>query len=72
VTRVARWYIFEPNISNLVNFGGLWNGKTRVARWYIFEPNTYLKFGKFWRALEWKELVHFMATWDILQQFGIF
>jgi hypothetical protein len=28
--------------------------------------------GKFWRALKWKMLVHFMAVWDILWQFGVF
>jgi hypothetical protein len=26
--------------------------------------------GKFWRALEWKILVYFMAIWNILQSFG--
>jgi hypothetical protein len=28
--------------------------------------------GKFWRALDWKMLVYFMAIWNILQKFGIF
>jgi hypothetical protein len=31
-------------------------------------PNS----GKFWRALEWKMLVYFMAIWNILRPFGIF
>jgi hypothetical protein len=28
--------------------------------------------GKFWRELQWKMLVYFMAIWSILQPFGIF
>jgi hypothetical protein len=32
-------------------------------------PNRNL--GKFWKALEWKKLVHFMAIWNILRPFGI-
>jgi hypothetical protein len=28
--------------------------------------------GKFWRVLEWKMLVYFMAIWNILPSFGIF
>jgi hypothetical protein len=32
--------------------------------------NTYL--GKFWRVLQWKLLVYFMAIWSILRPFGIF
>jgi hypothetical protein len=28
--------------------------------------------GKFWRALDWKMLIYFMATWNILWRFGIF
>jgi hypothetical protein len=28
--------------------------------------------GKFWRALQLKMLVHFMAIWSILQPFGFF
>jgi hypothetical protein len=28
--------------------------------------------GKFWRALDWKMLIYFMAIWNILQTFGIF
>jgi hypothetical protein len=31
--------------------------------------NTNL--GKFWRALDWKTLIYFMAIWNILQTFGI-
>jgi hypothetical protein len=27
--------------------------------------------GKFWRAFEWKMLVHFMTIWSILWPFGI-
>jgi hypothetical protein len=32
--------------------------------------NTNL--GKFWRVLQWKMLVYFMADWSILRPFGIF
>jgi hypothetical protein len=28
--------------------------------------------GKFWRALDWKMLINFMAVWNILPTFGIF
>jgi hypothetical protein len=28
--------------------------------------------GKFWRALDWKLLIYFMAIWNILWRFGIF
>jgi hypothetical protein len=28
--------------------------------------------GKFWRALDWKMLIYFMAIWNILMIFGIF
>jgi hypothetical protein len=27
--------------------------------------------GKFWRALEWKMLVHFMTIWNILRPFDV-
>jgi hypothetical protein len=43
----------------------------RVARWVCFQTkNTNL--GKFWRAMQWKMLVYFMAIWYILWPFGIF
>jgi hypothetical protein len=29
-------------------------------------------FGKFWRVLQWKMLVHFMTIWSILRPLGIF
>jgi hypothetical protein len=32
----------------------------------------HLNLGKFWRALEWKMLVHFMVIWNILWSFGIY
>jgi hypothetical protein len=28
--------------------------------------------GKFWRALDWKKLIYFLAIWDILWRFGKF
>jgi hypothetical protein len=36
-----------------------------------FQPqNPYL--GKFWRVLDWKMLIYFMAIWNSLQPFGTF
>jgi hypothetical protein len=28
--------------------------------------------GKFWKAVDWKILIHFMTIWNILPTFGIF
>jgi hypothetical protein len=28
--------------------------------------------GKFWRVLDWKMFIYFMAIWNILWRFGIF
>jgi hypothetical protein len=28
--------------------------------------------GKFWRELDWKMFIYFMAIWNILWRFGIF
>jgi hypothetical protein len=28
--------------------------------------------GKFWRALDWKLFIHFMAVWNILWRFGMY
>jgi hypothetical protein len=44
----------------------------RVARWYTNSHTKNPNLGIFWRALEWKLLVFFMAIWFILQPFGIF
>jgi hypothetical protein len=43
----------------------------RVARWYIF-PTKVPNLGKFWRALERKMLVLFMAVWNVLRPSVIF
>jgi hypothetical protein len=37
---------------------------------YLKTKNPYL--GKFWRVLQWKMLIHFMAIWYILFPFGMF
>jgi hypothetical protein len=34
VSRVARWYLFKPKITILVDLGRPWNGKL----WYISPP----------------------------------
>jgi hypothetical protein len=39
-----------------------------MASFQTKNPNL----GKFWRALDWKLLIYFMAIWNILQTFGIF
>jgi hypothetical protein len=48
---VARWNIFKPKISILVNFGGPWNGKVWPFGIYVFQ-----QFGTIYG-----HLVHFMA-----------
>jgi hypothetical protein len=42
-----------------------------VARWFLFKPQNP-NLGKFWRLLDWKILMYFMAIWNILQTFWIF
>jgi hypothetical protein len=42
----------------------------RVARWFNFKPKIPIWVHIFWRALEWKILVHFMAILSILWPFG--
>jgi hypothetical protein len=37
---------------------------------YLQTKNPNL--GKFWRALDWKMLIHFMSIWNALLTFGIF
>jgi hypothetical protein len=37
---------------------------------YFKTKNSNL--GKFWRVLQWKLLVYFVAIWSILRSFGIF
>jgi hypothetical protein len=38
-----------------------------MASFQTKNPNL----GKFWRALDWKMLISFVAIWNILQIFGI-
>jgi hypothetical protein len=38
----------------------------------VFFKTKNPNLGKFWRALEWKKLVNYMAIWNILRPFGIF
>jgi hypothetical protein len=48
-----------------------WLLAIRVARWFVFKtknPNL----GKFWRALDWKKWIYFMAISNMLWTFGIF
>jgi hypothetical protein len=46
LSRVARWFVFKPNVQIWVNLGGPWNEK-----WYILWP-----FG-----IYYGHLVYFMA-----------
>jgi hypothetical protein len=56
-SRVARWFVFKPEISIWVNFGGPWNRKCGYILW---------PFGIFYGHLE-----YFMAIWYNLLPFGI-
>jgi hypothetical protein len=38
----------------------------------VYFQTKNAKLDKFWRAFDWKILIYFMATWNILQTFGIF
>jgi hypothetical protein len=58
--RVARWFISNPNIQILVNFGGPWNGKC----WYMY-VGSLLQFGIYYAHWE-----NFMSIW--YWSFGIF
>jgi hypothetical protein len=49
VSRVARWFIFQPKIPIRVNFGGPWNGEG----WYILYSFE----------IYYGHLVHFMSFW---------
>jgi hypothetical protein len=44
--------------------------RSRVARWLIFKTENP-NFGKIWRVLLRKMLVHFMAIWYIFPHFGM-
>jgi hypothetical protein len=43
----------------------------RGCQMVVFKPKNP-NLGKFWRTLEWKMLVYFMAIWSILWPFGLF
>jgi hypothetical protein len=43
----------------------------RVARVFQTNNTSLGKLGKFWRALDWKMMIYYMAIWNILQEFGI-
>jgi hypothetical protein len=44
---------------------------TQGCQMVSFQTNNP-NLGKFWRALDGKILIYFMAIWSILQPFGIF
>jgi hypothetical protein len=44
-------------------------GKQGCQMGYFKTKNP--NFGKFWRSLDWKMLIYFMAIWNILWSFGI-
>jgi hypothetical protein len=45
--------------------------RTQGCQTISFQTNNP-NFGKFWKALDWKMLIYFMASWTILETFGIF
>jgi hypothetical protein len=50
---------------------GIWDTWEQGCQMVYFQtenPNL----GKFWRALEWKRLVYYMAIWNKLWPFGIY
>jgi hypothetical protein len=57
-TRVARWFVFKPEIQIWVNFRGPWIGKNGYILW---------PFGIFYGHLG-----YFMTIWYILCSFGTF
>jgi hypothetical protein len=62
VTRVARWFIFNPKIPIWVNFGGPWIEKC----WYMDIGNIWRTFGIFHDCL-----LRFVFIWYIFSGFGI-
>jgi hypothetical protein len=56
----------KQNLHNAKSFRPFSQGCQMVS---FQTKNTNL--GKFWRALDWKTLIYFMAIWNILQTFGI-
>jgi hypothetical protein len=55
------------------------NGDDDIKIWPCFERGCQMVYfqtknpilGKFWRVLQWKMLVYFVAIWSILRPFGI-
>jgi hypothetical protein len=43
-----------------------WNQGCQIVCFQTKNPNL----GKFWRALEWKMSIYFMAIWNMLRTFG--
>jgi hypothetical protein len=56
--RVARWFVFKPNIPIWVNFGGGCNGKS----WYFYDNLVYFTAN----GNIYGHLVYFVVTWYIL------
>jgi hypothetical protein len=57
----------QPCYNCWTDLGGLLIQGCQMAYFPTKNPN----FGKFWRALEWKMLVYFMANWYNLWPFSI-
>jgi hypothetical protein len=53
---------------NLLTPNGLGSQGCQMVCFQTKNPNL----GKFWRALDGKMLIYFMANWNILRTFGIF
>jgi hypothetical protein len=63
VARVARWFVFKPNIPIWVNFGGPYIGKLLYIYCHL---NILWIFGVFY-----DHLVHFVFIWYIFSGLGI-
>jgi hypothetical protein len=64
------WVKFETFGSLFKNISGH-SGPDQGCQMVCFQsknPNL----GKFWRALNWKKLIYFVAIWNILLKFGMF
>jgi hypothetical protein len=70
--RSSREFVFNDNRDHGIKtspefFSPLQQGCQMVC-FQTKNPNL----GKFLRALEWKMMVYFMVTWNILRSFGIY
>jgi hypothetical protein len=63
---ICSFLSFKESLIPCSPYDSTYKRSNRVARWYIYKPKNP-NLCKFWRALELKMLVYFMAIWNILQ-----